>query len=179
MEPGEEHKLSTKKIYQGRKITLRLDTIQKKDGKIISREIVEYPDSVAAVALDDEGNIFLVRQLRRAIGQALLEIPAGGIDPGESPEDAACRELREEIGFHPQKLNRMGGFYLSPGYSTEYMHLFLATHLTFSPLKASDTADIEVVQVSLAQAYSLISSGEIRDAKSVAALLLAKEHLAP
>jgi ADP-ribose pyrophosphatase len=174
MGPGEEHRLDIKQIYQGRKIRLRLDTIQRKDGKIISREIVEYPDSVAAVALDDEGKVFLVRQLRRAIGQALLEIPAGSIDPGESPEDAARRELREEIGFDPQKLEGMGGFYLSPGYSTEYMHLFLATRLIFSPLKASDTADIEVVQVSLGQALSFISSGEIRDAKSVAALLLAK-----
>jgi ADP-ribose pyrophosphatase len=174
MKLSEERKLSSKQIYQGRKIRLRLDTIRKESGEIITREIVEYPDCVAAVALDDGGKVFLVRQLRRAVGQVLLEIPAGGIDSGESPEDAISRELREEIGFYPQSLNRMGGFYLSPGYSTEYMHIFLATHLISSPLEASDTADIEVVRVPLEGIHPLISSGEIRDAKSVAALLLAE-----
>lgn len=113
----------------------------------------------------------MVRQPREAINKTLLEIPAGGIDPGEDPVDAVRRELQEEIGSLPQKVERIGGFYSTPGYCTEYLYLYLATDLKPSQLEADDTESIEVVKVPLSQIPSLISSGEICDSKSIAGLL--------
>ena len=113
----------------------------------------------------------MVRQLREAVDKTLLEIPAGGIDPREEPVDAVRRELQEEIGFLPQKIERLGGFYATPGYGTEYLYLYVATDLKPSQLKAEDTENIEVVKIPLSKIPALITSGEICDAKSIAALL--------
>jgi ADP-ribose pyrophosphatase len=101
----------------------------------------------------------------------LLEIPAGGIDPGEEPSDSAIRELEEETGYHAQKLERLGGFYSSPGFCTEYLHLFLATELEEGRRSADEDEIIEVVPTPLKEIPNLISSGEICDAKSIAGLL--------
>ena len=106
----------------------------------------------------------------------MLEIPAGGIEPGEGLEDCVRRELREETGFLPQKVERLGGFYSSPGYSTEYLHFFLATELIRRPLQAEDSESIRVVRVRLSEVIGLITSGEICDAKSIAALLFFLEQ---
>ncbi len=113
----------------------------------------------------------MVRQFREAVGKTLLEIPAGGIDPGEEPVDSVRRELQEEIGLLPHKIDGIGGFYSTPGYCTEYLYLYLATDLKPSRLEAEDTDEIEVVRVPLAQIPALIASGEICDAKSIAGLL--------
>ncbi len=113
----------------------------------------------------------MVRQFREAVGKTLLEIPAGGIDQGEEPEDSVRRELQEEIGLLPLKIDKIGGFYSTPGYCTEYLYLYLARDLKPSRLEAEDTESIEVVRVPLAQIPALIASGEIYDAKSIAGLL--------
>ena len=105
------------------------------------------------------------------MGKYLLEIPAGGIEPGEEPVDCVRRELQEEIGYLPKKIERLGGFYSIPGYGTEYLHCYLATDLVPSRLVAEDTDEIEVVKVPLNKIPQLIASGEICDAKSIAALL--------
>jgi ADP-ribose pyrophosphatase len=110
------------------------------------------------------------------VEKELLEIVAGGIDPGEGPEDAVRREMREETGFLPQKVQRLGGFYSAPGYSTEYLYLYLATDLVSSPLRAEDTESISLVRVPLNQVPGLIASGAIADAKSIAGLLVFLEH---
>jgi ADP-ribose pyrophosphatase len=122
------------------------------------------------IALDAEDNVLLVRQFRKPVEQELLEIPAGGIDEGESPEDAVRREMREETGYLPQTVERLGGFYSAPGYATEYLYLYLATDLVPSQLFAEDTDSISLVRVSLDQIPELISSGEICDSKSIAGL---------
>jgi ADP-ribose pyrophosphatase len=163
--------LSTRQIYSGRALTLRVETIQKPDGKQTNREIVEHADCIAVVAIDEKNNVVMVRQLREAIGKTILEIPAGGIDPGEEPIDAVRRELQEETGLLPHKIKQIGGFYATPGYVTEYLYLYLATEFTSSRLEAEDTDDIEVVRVPLTQIPELITSGEICDAKSIAGLL--------
>ena len=163
--------LSTQQIYQGRAVNVRVDTIQKADGKKTTREVVEHADCVAVVVLDEQGNILLVRQFRHAVGKFLLEVPAGGIDPSEEPVESVRRELQEEIGYFPRKIDELGGFYSTPGYGTEYLHCFLATDLVPSRLMAEDTDDIEVVQVSTREIPRFIASGEICDAKSIAALL--------
>ncbi len=166
-----EKTLSSQMIYDGRAVKLRVDTVQKPNGKMTTREIVEHSDCVAVVVLDSKDRILLVRQYRKAVGKTLLEIPAGSIEAGEQPINCVRRELQEEIGYLPNKIDRLGGFYSAPGYCTEYLHLYLATHLIPSRLKAEDTEEIEVVRVPLSRVPDLIASGEICDAKSIAGLL--------
>ena len=166
-----EKTLSTQEIYQGRAVSVRVDTIQKASGKKTTREVVEHRDCVAVVVLDEQSNVLLVRQFRHPVGKSLLEVPAGGIDPGEEPIDSVRRELQEEIGYFPRRIERLGGFYSTPGYCTEYLHCFLATDLVSSGLVADDTDDIELVRVPTEEIPKLITTGEICDAKSIAALL--------
>jgi ADP-ribose pyrophosphatase len=167
-----EKTLSTQQIYKGRAVNIRVDTVEKASGTKTTREVVEHSDCVAVVALDEQGNILLVRQFRHAVDRFLLEIPAGGIDPGEEPIDAVRRELQEEIGYFPREIDKSGSFYATPGYGTEYLHCFVATDLVPARLVAEDTDDIELVRVSPAEIPQLITSGEICDAKSIAALLM-------
>jgi len=166
-----EKELSTQQVYHGSAVNLRLDTVEKPNGKKVTREVVEHSDCVAVVVLDDQDNVLLERQFRYPVGKPLLEIPAGGIDPGENPIDCVRRELQEEIGFLPKKIDKLGGFYSVPGYGTEYLHCYLATDLVPSRLTAEDTESIELVRVPQNQIPQLIASGEICDAKSIAALL--------
>lgn len=166
-----ERVLRSETIFQGRAVSLILNSIELPSGRHTTREIVKHSECVAVVPLDQDNNVLLVRQFRDAVGRDLLEIPAGGIDEGETPEECVRRELREEIGYLPRTIKKMGGFYSAPGYSTEYLHLFLATDLEPSPLQAEDTESIQVVRVPLAQIPALIASGEISDAKSIAGLL--------
>jgi len=167
-----EEKLDTQCIYHGRGINVRVDTVEMPDGRKTTREIAEHSDCIAVVVLDDQDNVLLVRQFRYPVSKFLLEIPAGGIDSGEEPIDAVRRELQEEIGYFPQKIEQLTGFYAIPGYGTEYLHCFLATDLVHSRLIAEDTESIEVVRVPQGQIAQLIASGEICDAKSIAALLM-------
>lgn len=171
-----EETLSTRIIYEGRVLTLRVDTVRTIDGRKSTREVVQHAACVTVIPVDAEGNILLVKQYRQAVGKDLLEIPAGGIDPGEVPEATVIRELQEEIGFKPGKLERLGGFYAAPGYATEYLHVYLATGLAPSRLHAEDTDEIEVVKVPLAEVPALIASGKIEDAKSIAGLLMYLEY---
>lgn len=169
---AEEKTLSSQPIFAGRALRLRVDTVLKPDGSETTREVVEHDECVAFVPVDADDNILLVSQFRSPVGKELLEIPAGGIDNGETPEDAVRREMREETGYLPGKVEKMGGFYSAPGYSDEYLHLYLAADFTSAPLHAEDTDNITLVRVSLAQIPSLITSGSICDAKSIAGLLV-------
>ena len=166
-----EKKLSREQIYSGRAVNLYLDTVKKPDDRKTTREVVEHDDCVAVVVTDDNDNLLLVRQFRYALGKFLLEIPAGGIDSGEEPIDCVRRELQEEIGYFPRKIESLGGFYSIPGYGTEYLYCFLASNLVPSRLIAEDTEGIEVVPVPPEQIPQLIVLGEICDAKSISALL--------
>lgn len=167
-----ERKISSQEIYRGRAVNIRVDTVEKASGLKTTREVVEHSDCVAVVPVDEQGNIILVRQFRHAVDRFLLEVPAGGIDPGEQPIDSVRRELQEEIGYFPQKLEKLGGFYATPGYGTEYLHCFVASDLVPARLVAEDTGDIELVRLSLSEIARLVASGEICDAKSIAALLM-------
>lgn len=171
-----EKTLSSQIIYDGRAVKLRVDTVQTASGRQTTREIVEHVDCVAIVAVDADDNILLVNQFRKPVEKELLEIPAGGIDAGEDAEAAVIREMREETGFMPQRVEHLGGFYSTPGYCTEYLYLYLATDLTPSQLYAEDTEDIKVVRVPIKQIPELITSGRICDAKSIAGLLVFLEY---
>jgi len=173
---AEEKTLSSRRIYRGRAVNLRVDTVQMPSGRQTTREIVEHEEVVAVVAVDDKDDVLLVRQFRKPVEKELLEIPAGGIDPGEAPEEAVRREMREETGFAPQKVEKLGGFYSAPGFCTEYLYLYLAADLVHSPLQAEDSESISLVRVPLGQVPELIASGAIVDAKSIAGLLTYLEY---
>jgi ADP-ribose pyrophosphatase len=173
---AEEKTLSSRRIYQGRAVNLRVDTVELSGGRQTTREVVEHEEVVAVVAVDGEDNVLLVKQYRKPVEKELLEIPAGGIDPGETPEDAVRREMREETGFLPRKVLKLGGFYSAPGFCTEYLYLYLAADLVHSPLQAEDTEGISLVRVPLGQVPGLIASGSICDAKSIAGLLAFLEY---
>ena len=166
-----EKTLASQQIYHGHAVNIRVDTVEKAGGRKTTRDVVEHSDCIAVIALDEQDNVLLVRQFRHAVDRFLLEIPAGGIDPGEEPIDSVRRELQEEIGYFPRKIDKLGGFYAIPGYGTEYLHCFLATDLVPGRLVAEDTDDIELVRVSPDEIPRLIASGEICDSKSIAALL--------
>ncbi|MCX6012148.1 MAG: NUDIX hydrolase [Chloroflexi bacterium] len=168
---GKEKILSSKQIYKGHIVELRVDIIELPDGAQVSREIVEHRDCVAIVAIDNNNCVLMVRQYRRAVDEILFEIPAGMIEPDENPDEAAKRELQEETGYLPLKLQKLGGFYASPGFCTEYMHLYLATELVPSKLKADSDEFIEVEHVPLDQIQMILDTGQIHDAKSIAGLL--------
>jgi len=127
---------------------------------------------VALLPVGQDGLIWFVRQYRHPAGKRLLELPAGTLEPGEPPEECARRECREEIGMAPGRLERLGGFYLAPGYSTEYLHVFLAADLQPSPLPGDEDEQLEIERLGLEQALRRMRRGEIEDAKSLAALLL-------
>jgi ADP-ribose pyrophosphatase len=172
----EEKTISSRYVFKGRALNLRIDTVINAEGHKTTREIVEHTECIAVVPVDAEGNILLVRQFRKALEKELLEIPAGGIDPGEDPPTAVIRELQEEIGFIPGKVEKLGGYYSSPGFCNEYLHLYLATDLKASRLYAEDTPGIETVKIKPRQIMGMINSGEICDSKSVAGLLYYREY---
>ncbi|MBI1885350.1 MAG: NUDIX hydrolase [Chloroflexi bacterium] len=174
-----ERVLESRRLFEGRIVNLRVDSVELGDGTRSSREVVEHGAVVAIVPLDGDGNVLLVRQYRLPIGQTTLEIPAGGVDAGESAEEAVRRELREETGCDAARLLRLGGFYASPGHCSEYIHVFLATGLTDGEPQRDFDEHIAVERRPLAEAVRLIAYGEIRDAKSVIGLLLAERYLSP
>src|SRR2546421_610982 len=124
-----EKLVESKLIYNGRIVHLYVDTVELPNGKRAQREIVRHTGAVAIVPIDSDGNVVMVRQYRHAAGRVLLEIPAGTLNPGEDPDLCAGRELQEETGYKPGKLRRIGGIHLAPGYSTEFIHLYVATQL--------------------------------------------------
>jgi ADP-ribose pyrophosphatase len=172
-----ERTLQTERIYDGKLVSLRIDTVELPSGRETRREIVEHGDVVAMVPVDSEDNVLLVRQYRKATEQTLLEIPAGLIEAGEEPLESARRELEEETGFAAESWELLGGFYTSPGFCTEYIYVYLATRLRPSSRDPDDDEIIELVRVPLSRAADLVASGEICDAKSMAGLLMALRRL--
>jgi ADP-ribose pyrophosphatase len=168
-----EPTIESKDIYQGRIIKLRVDTVQLPSGRTTTREIVEHEDAVCVVPIDENNNVLMVRQYRKAAQINLLEVPAGGVEAGETPDETVLRELQEEVSVTSGSLRRLSGFWVSPGWATEFMHAYLATDLTPASLPADDDEYISVERVPLDSIPGLIESGEIQDSKSIASLLLA------
>ncbi|MDI9641754.1 NUDIX hydrolase [Anaerolineae bacterium CFX9] len=167
----EETILHTERLFEGRVIKLDVLDVRLPDGSAGKRELIRHPGAVAIVALDSSDQVLLVRQYRIAAEQVMLEIPAGTLIPGEDPFVCAERELQEETGFRPGKLERIGGIYVAPGYTTEFIHLFQAADLIESRLPGDDDEFIETERMPLPQALAMIERGEIIDGKSITALL--------
>jgi ADP-ribose diphosphatase len=163
--------------FQGRAFDVRQDDVRLPNGHVVRLDIVVHKGSVIMVPLDQEGRIWFTRQYRHAAQDNLLELPAGVIEDGETPEQSAGREIREEIGMAAGQLKELGAFYLAPGYATERMVAFLATGLTPSPLEPDEDELIQVEKIPVERALQLAETAELHDAKSLAAMLLARPYL--
>ncbi|OGO48729.1 MAG: hypothetical protein A2W34_05155 [Chloroflexi bacterium RBG_16_64_32] len=172
-DPSPEQVLESRRLYEGRVVNLRVDTVELSGGRKATREVVEHGEVAAVVPLVQGEDVLLVRQYRLPAGETLLEVPAGGVDEGETAEEAARRELAEECGRRAGHLERLGGFYVSPGFCTEYLHVFLATGLEPVEARPDPDEDLTVVRLSLAEALGLVRNGEIRDGKSIISLVWA------
>lgn len=160
----------TERIYDGALVKLDLLEVELPDGSTGKREIIRHPGAVAVIALDGD-DVILVRQYRSAARKTMLELPAGTLEPDEAPEDCATRELQEEAGYKPGKLDAIGGFFNAAGYTTEYIHLYIATDLTPSHLDGDIDEFIEPVRLPLTDALAMIERGDIQDAKTIIGLL--------
>jgi ADP-ribose pyrophosphatase len=170
--------LRSSPLFSGRAFKIRRDRVRMPDGRESDFDIVEHPGSVILIPVDAEGNVLLVRQYRHAAGAALLELPAGTREEGETHEACAAREIREETGMRAMSLVRIGDFYLAPGYSTEFMAVFLATDLVTDALAADEDEFLELEKMPLARLLESAERGGLPDAKSLAALFLARPQLA-
>lgn len=168
-------RLSSKLVYSGRIIRLRLDEIELPNGEQALREVIEHPGAAAIVPLDSDGKVRLVSQYRDAIGKRLLEIPAGKLKTGEEPEACARRELREELGLEAGSLTHLATFYSTPGFCDEIMHLYLAEELTVTGVELDREEFIEARELPLEPVAGLL--GQLDDAKSIAGIMLARELL--
>jgi len=164
-------------LLQGRTFKIRRDHLKTPDGRETKFEIVEHGGSVVVIPIDHEGNMLFVRQYRHAAGLNLLELPAGTRDGDEPYAECAAREIREETGMEAGTLIKVGEFYLAPGYSTEFMGVFLATDLKHNPLAPDTDEFLSVEKMSVKSAMEMAEHGDMPDAKSLAALLLARPHL--
>ncbi len=173
---GAERVLHSERPFSGKLLALRVDRVALPSGRETTREVVEHPGAVAIVPLLPDGRVVLVRQYRHAVGAALLEVPAGTLDQlGESPEEAAARELEEETGFRAARLTPLVTFFPAPGFCTERLTIFLATGLTGGAQGPMDDEDITVETIALDEVPALIARGELRDAKTLVGLLSARE----
>lgn len=169
--------LSSETVYIGKAFSVRRDRVRLPAGPVSDLDIVVHAGAVTLVPIDDDGRVWLVRQYRHATGGELLEFPAGTLEEGEPPEACAARECREEIGMAPARLTLLGECFLAPGYSTEYMYFYLAAGLTPAPLAADSDEAITVERVEVERLPALVATGRLRDAKSLAALYLARDRL--
>ena len=168
--------IASESIYKGRIFDVRIDTIREGDVEY-KREIVAHRGSAVIVPVFDDGTVALVRQYRHAAGKYLLEIPAGGVEDGETFEQGAVRELEEEIGVTAANIELLTEFYVSPGFLSEKMYVFLATGLTETKQNLEIDELIEIERLTFSAAFDLIRSGGIEDAKTMVGLMLAGARL--
>lgn len=169
-----EETIESTEVFAGRLVKLRVDRVRLPNGKDATREVVVHRGAVAIVPLADSDTIVMVRQFRQAAGEVLLEIPAGTLDPNEEPAVCAARELQEEVGYSAGKLTLMFKSYLAPGYSSEMLHTYLAEDLTRTKAQPEPDEFLEIVEVPMHDAVGLIRSGEIKDAKTICGVLMAR-----
>ena len=164
------------KVFSGRVFDVTVDTVREGD-KTYVREVVHHRGSAVILPAFEDGTIALVRQYRHPAVKYLLELPAGGLDDRERPEEAAGRELEEELGLVAGKLEKLCEFFVSPGLCAEKMWLYLATEITKTAPRPEDDEVIEVVRLPITRALQMITDGEIEDAKTIIGLMLAAPRI--
>jgi ADP-ribose pyrophosphatase len=172
-----EKTLSEEAIFKGHLLEVKLLKVELDDGSTARRELVYLPDAVCAAVVTRDGQGILVRQFRKAVESLSLEVPAGRINPGEEPEAAVIRELREEIGYRSGKVHRLFDFWSSPGFCDERMTAFLVTEAELGPSQLDEGEFLELVTVPLSEMVEMAVRGEISDVKSLATVLAAARHL--
>ncbi len=158
-------------VFKGRIVNVRNDDAQLSNGKIVSREVVEHRGGVGILPITAQGEVLLVKQYRYPYGELLLEIPAGKLEPGETPFETGVRELREETGMNAARYFDLGIDYPSPGYCNEKIHLYAADGLTEIGQKLDEGEFLNVLSVPLTEALTMIYNGELKDSKTVIALM--------
>ena len=177
--PGELPKvIDSQSIYRGRVFEVTVDTISEGE-KTYAREVVHHPGSAVIVPVFDDGTIALVRQYRHPAVRYLLEAPAGTLRRGEAPEEGAKRELEEELGVVSGRLEKLSEFFVSPGFCGEKMWVYLATELTETKQQLDEDEILVVVRIPFSQALSMITTGEIEDAKTIIGVMLAAPRVGP
>ncbi|NLZ92899.1 MAG: NUDIX hydrolase, partial [Firmicutes bacterium] len=171
-----EKTISSQVIYQGKVVTLRVDKVALINGMTATREVIIHGGAAAVLAVNKDKEVYFVRQYRKAVEKELLEIPAGKLDPGEEPRACAERELAEETGLVAKEMRLLTAVYTSPGFASEKIYLYLATGLRETNNAQPDEGELLTVQkIPLSSALQMVQSGEITDAKTCLALLLAAE----
>jgi len=170
--------LDTKEIFSGRVFDVTVDTIREGD-KTYQREVVHHPGSAVIVPVFPDGTVALVRQYRHPALRYLLEIPAGTLKREEVPEDGAARELEEELGVVAGRMEKLSEFFVSPGFCEEKMWVYLATELSETKQQLEEDEILEVVRIPFSQALSMITTGEIEDAKTIIGVMLAAPRIGP
>ncbi len=173
----EEKTMKSDKLYEGKLVNLRIDTVELPDKKYSKREIIEHPGSVSILPITADNCVILVRQYRKAVERALLELPAGKIELNEEPGETARRELKEETGFSANKIEYLLEFYTSPGFTNEKVYIFLATQLTGGSTEFDDGEFIETEKIHIDDLMKMVDRGEILDSKTIIGIQFAKKIL--
>ncbi len=179
MKKFEEKTLSSKRIYEGKVINLKVDEVSLPNGKQSKRELIEHPGAVAVIALTDERKLIMVEQYRKALERSLVEIPAGKLEPGEAPETTAARELEEETGYAADSLEKIISFSTSPGFADEVVHVFFARGLKKVQDGAATDEDefVELLEVTVEEAEEMVRNGKVFDAKTAYAVQWIQNYL--
>ena len=169
-----ETTLSSQTVFDGRIITVKVDKALLPNGAQAAREVVEHPGGVCILALQEDGTVPMVRQFRYPLGDVMLELPAGKLEYGEEPRPAAIRELGEEVGLESDELTELGFIYVSPGFCTEKLHLYLARNVKSVPVHPDEDEFLDIVHLPFEKLADMVMSGEITDGKTVTAVLKTK-----
>lgn len=167
----EEKTMKSERIYEGKIINMRVDTVELPYKRYSKREIVEHPGAVGIISITPNRDIILVKQFRKPVEEALLEIPAGKIDSKEEPIQCAIRELEEETGYTTNKFKKLFEFYTTPGFSDEKIHIYLAEEVVEGKAHPDENEYIEIVRIPVEDAVEKVRTGEIKDAKTIVAIL--------
>ncbi|MBO7739043.1 MAG: NUDIX hydrolase [Oscillospiraceae bacterium] len=172
-----EKTLSSKRVFDGKIVNVRWDSVELVNGKTSFREVVEHAGGVVILAVDENNRAYMVRQFRYPIGRAMLEVPAGKLEKGEDPLEGAVRELREETGLTAEQIIYFGGTYPSPGFCDEQLHIYLALGLTQGEACPDEDEFLNLEVIDLDELAAMIMRGELQDGKSINAIFMAREYL--
>lgn len=169
--------MSSRIAYRGRSIVVAVDEVELPNGRRVALDVVRHPGASAVVPFETPSTVLLIRQFRHAAGGSILEVPAGKLEPGDTPEICAARELEEEAGRKAGRLEKLSWIFTTPGFTDEVIHLFAAFDLELVPMRHEHDEVIELVPLRLSTALELIWTGQLHDAKSALALIFAARHV--